>query len=300
MIQGLTWPLRLGNKQEPLWWAIGGLGSLLMFLYLTFPYQALQTRILSELAKGTGWDIRAAKWSRGIPLGIEWHDMTWTASGGGSFPIQTMRIDIGVLGAIIGQSKAEARLQIPSTGQVGGGRAQGSVKARSWSFLGPVAFEGHGEQLDLAILGKPYITKGLSQIDIAQQWENRGKEGLVFKGNGSWKVEVKDLELQRIPVGTGFVPPLSFGGVNVVANCRDAVCDLSEFKADGPDGTVTAQGTIFLQQPFQSSTFELNVTVQAGAGWAQKAGNLPIPPLAPGTPLTFKLAGSFANPRLAL
>jgi hypothetical protein len=45
---------------------------------------------------------------------------------------------------------------------------------------------------------------------------------------------------------------------------------------------------------------ELSVTVLAGAGWAQKAATLPIPPLPPGTPLTFKLGGSVANPKLTL
>lgn len=303
MIAGLTWPLRIGLKQEPVWWAIGGLGSLLLFLYLTFPYEALHTRILSELSKGTGWNVRATNWSRVVPLGIEWHDMTWTKSEGVIVPIQTMRVDIGVLGAMIGRGHVEAHLQIPGVGQVGGGRAQGLVKAGSWSFLGPVAFEGHGQQLDLAMLGKPYVTKGLLNADITHQWENLGKDGVVFKGNGSWKIEIRDLGLDRIPMGSGgagFIPPLSFGNANLLANCRDEVCDLAEFKAYGPDGTVTAQGKVILRQPLQSSTLELNVTVEAGVGWSQKARNLPLPPLQPGTPLKFRLAGSVANPRLAL
>jgi hypothetical protein len=88
--------------------------------------------------------------------------------------------------------------------------------------------------------------------------------------------------------------------VTATVACHDATCEIIDFKGDGPDGTVTAQGRLLLQQPVQSSTLDLTVTVVAGAGWAQKAANLPIPPLAPGTPLTFKLAGLVANPKLTL
>ena len=65
-------------------------------------------------------------------------------------------------------------------------------------------------------------------------------------------------------------------------------------------GRSPRKGPLLLRQPVQSSMLEVTVTVLAGAGWAQKAGNLPIPPLPPGTPLTFKLGGSVANPKLTL
>jgi type II secretion system protein N len=295
-----TWPSRIEVRKEPLIWLLVGLGSLFLFLFVTFPYGPLQSRILSELARGTGWQVRAADWSKGIPLAVEWHDLTWTKPGKQSIPVQVMRLNIGLIGAIIGQPTMDALVKFPGSGQVGGGRVTAAVSAASWSFLGPVSFRGHLQQVDLTAVAKPYVTRGLLQADIRQRWENRAKEGLVFKGDGSWKVEVKDLDLGRIPIGAGFVPSLSFGRVNAIVNCRDSVCDIIDFKGDGPDGTVTAQGRILLQQPLQSSTLDLTVTVLAGAGWAQKAGNLPIPPLPPGTPLTFKLVGSVANPNLTL
>ncbi|HET8721289.1 MAG TPA: hypothetical protein VFM24_04635, partial [Nitrospira sp.] len=59
-------------------------------------------------------------------------------------------------------------------------------------------------------------------------------------------------------------------------------------------------GRVILREPVRASALELTVTVLAGAGWAQKAATLPIPPLPPGTPLTFKLGGSVANPKITL
>ena len=295
-----SWPTTFTLKKEPLAWVAGGIVSLLLFLFFTFPFGTLQSRVLSELVRATGWDIRAADWSPGLPLAVEWRDLTWTKPGGVSIPVQLMRLNVGVLGLLMGQQTVDALVQFPGGGQAGTARATGTVNAASWSFLGPVLLKAHAKQVDLASVIKPYVTRGLLQADVMQRWENRGKEGIAFKGDGSWKVEIKDLVLERIPVGPAAIPSLNFSRVTAALNCHDAVCNITDFKGDGPDGTITAQGRLLLRQPVQSSMLEVTVTVLAGAGWAQKAGNLPIPPLPPGTPLTFKLGGSVANPKLTL
>ena len=300
MIARLAWPATVSLKKEPLAWVLGGLASLVLFLLLTFPFGTLQARVLSELIRATGWDIRAAEWSPGLPLAVEWRDLTWTKPGGASIPVQLMRLNIGVLGLLVGQQSVDALVQFPGGGQPGTGKATGTVNASSWSFLGPLALKAHAQQVDLATVIKPYVTRGLLQADIVQRWENRGKDGIAFKGDGSWKAEIKDLVLERIPVGSAAIPSLNFSRVTAAVTCHDAVCDITDFKGDGPDGTITAQGRLLLRQPVDSSTLELTVTVLAGAGWAQKAGNLPIPPLPPGTPLTIKLGGPVANPKLTL
>jgi len=300
MIARPSWPTALTLKKEPLAWVAGALISLLVFLFLTFPFGTLQARVLSELIRATGWDIRAAEWSPGLPLAVEWRDLTWTKPGSVSIPVQLMRLNVGVLGLLLGQQTIDALVQFPGGGQPGIGRATGTVNASSWSFLGPVSVKAHAHQVDLATVVKPYVTRGLLQADVSQRWENRGKEGVAFKGDGSWKAEIKDLVLERIPVGPAAIPSLNFSRVTAMLTCRDAVCDVTDFKGDGPDGTISAQGRVLLRQPVESSMLEVTVTVLAGAGWAQKAVNLPIPPLPPGTPLTFKLGGSVANPKLTL
>jgi type II secretion system protein N len=284
MIDRLSWPPALTPKKEPLVWALGGLASFLLFLLLTFPFGPLQARILSELMKATGGEIRAAEWSPGLPVAVEWRDVSWTKPGGTSIPIQLMRFKIGVLDLLMGRQGLDALLQFPGGGQAGAGKATGTVTAASWSFLGPVSFKGHLQQVDLATVAKPFVTKGLLQGDVTQRWENRGKEGIAFKGEGSWKAEIKELVLDRIPVGPIAIPSLSFARVTATVACHDAACEIIDFKGDGPDGTVTAQGRLLLQQPVQSSNLDLTVTVLAGAGWAQKAGNLPIPPPNTGHP----------------
>jgi len=55
-----------------------------------------------------------------------------------------------------------------------------------------------------------------------------------------------------------------------------------------------------VQQPIQQSQLALSLTVIPGVGFAAKAAGLGIPPLPPGTPLTFKVIGTLAQARVAL
>lgn len=300
MISRISWPPAFDLRRESLLWALVGFLSLFFFIFVTFPYGVLQSRILLEISKGTGWEVRAADWSAGLPVGVEWRDMSWVKPGIANIPVNVMRINVGVFGLLMGRHVWEGQIQLPGNGKFGGGRATAAVHASSWSFQGPVSLKGRFQEIDLAIVAKPYITHGLLQADIDQRWEILGKEGVIFKGDGSWKAEIKELVLERISAGSITIPSLSFSRVTVSATCRDATCDIAEFKGEGPDGSVTAQGRILLQQPIQASTLDVSVTVLAGAGWARKSSGLPIPPLPPGSPLTFKLAGSVANPKITL
>jgi len=86
----------------------------------------------------------------------------------------------------------------------------------------------------------------------------------------------------------------------VTFTCRDGACDVTELQGDGADGSFTAQGRVALRQPLQQSLLDLTVTVIPGAGFAQKAASLSLPPFQPGTPLTFKLVGPIMSARVAL
>jgi len=300
VISRLPWPIKLDFGKEALGWGLIVLVGFLLFLLLTFPYGRLQARVLSEIARGTGWEVQAADWSRGFPVAVEWHDVSWTKPGVASIPVSLMRVDVGVLELLMGRPTLEGLVEFPGNGQVGGGQATGEVSAPSWSFVGPLSMKGQFQQVNLAAIIKPYVTRGQLQAEVTQEWENRGKEGIVFNGKGSWRADIKELVFERIPIGRAVLPSLAFSRITAAVTCHDATCDIVEFKGDGPDGTVTAQGRILLQNPIHTSTLDIGVTILAGAGWATKSAGLPIPPLSPGTPITVKLAGSVANPRVTL
>jgi type II secretion system protein N len=300
MIGRLTWPITVDFKKEPLLWVVTAILSFFLFLFLTFPFGALQARILSEITQATGWEVRAAEWSVDLPIGVEWRDVVFSKPNRGSISVESMTMKIGLLAHLVGRHTLNAMMHFHGSTQADAARATGTVTASSWSFQGPTTIKSHAQQIDLALLFKPFVTKGILQADVIQTWVGNPDGSVTFKGEGTWKADIKDLVLERIPVGGAQLPSLTFNRVTLALVCRDAQCEVTEFKGDGPDGSISGQGRLRLQQPMPQTSLELTITVQAGAGWAQKSVGLPLPPLPPGTPLTFKVLGSVANPKLSV
>jgi type II secretion system protein N len=284
----------------PLAWILASLACFIIFLFLTFPYGPLQNRLLTELNRATGWDVRATDWSVGFPAGIEWHDVVLAGPAMGAISIKDVRATIGVFEAIFGQLVLDYAVQLPGGTQGGAGRATGSLTTASWQLRGPVAVKGHLQQMDLATVLKPYVTSGMIQGDFTHRWDGAQGSNAALKGEGTVKVEIKNFVIDRIPSGTQSMSSLSFGLIQAALTCRDAACDVTELKGDGIDGSFSVQGHVALQNPLQQSLLDLTVTVVPGAGFAQKAASFSLPPFQPGTQLTFKLVGPIMNARVAL
>jgi type II secretion system protein N len=298
----MTWPFAWPETLKlkgPLGWGLASLACFIVFLFLTFPYGPLQNRLLSELNRASGWEVRATDWSVGLPAVIEWRDVVLAGPTIGAIPVEAVRATIGVFQAFGGRLVLDYAVQLPGVAQAGDGRATGSLTAASWSLRGPVVVKGHLQQMDLAAVLKPYVTRGMVQGDFMHRWDSAQGDNAALKGEGTAKLEIKDLVVERIVGGTSSIPSLTFGRIQAALACRDAACDVTELKGDGVDGSFTAQGRVTLRQPLQQSLLDLTVTVVPGAGFAQKAASLSLPPFQPGTPLTFKLVGPITNARVA-
>jgi len=236
----------------------------------------------------------------GFPVAIEWHDVVLAGPTIGVIPVEAVRTTIGVFQAFLGQLVIDYAVQLPGVAQAGSGRATGSLTASSWSLRGPVAVKGHLQQMDLATVLKPYVSRGTVQGDFMHRWDSAQGAHDALKGEGTVKVEIKDLVVERLAAGTSSIPSLTFGLIQAALACRDGACDVTELKGDGVDGSFTAQGRMMLRQPLQQSLLDLTITVVPGAGFAQKAASLSLPPFQPGTPLTFKLVGPITTARVAL
>ncbi len=298
----MTWPIALPvalKLKAPLGWGLALLACFIVFLVLTFPYGPLQNRLLTELNRASGWEVRAADWSVGLPAAIEWRNLVLAGPTIGTIPVEAARATVGVFQALLGRLVIDYAVQLPGAAQAGAGRATGSLNAASWSLLGSVAVDGHLQQMDLAAILKPYVSRGTVQGDFMHRWNSAQGTAAALKGEGTVKVEVKDLVVERIVAGAASIPSLSFDRIQASLTCRDGACDVTELKGDGIDGSFTAQGRVTLQQPVQQSLLDLTVTVVPGAGFAQKAASLSLPPFQPGTPLTFKLVGPMMTARVA-
>ena len=269
----MTWPFAWPETLKlkgPLGWGGASLVCFILFLFLTFPYGPLQNRLLTELNRASGWEVRAADWSVGFPVAIEWRDVVLAGPTTiGAIPVDAVRTTIGVFQVFLGRLVIDYAIQLPGVAQAGAGRATGSLTSASWSLRGPVAVKGHLQQMDLAAVLKPYVTRGMVQGDFMHRWDSAQGAQAALKGEGTVKVEIKDLVVERIATGTSTIPSLTFGLIQAAIDCHDGTCDVTELKGDGVDGSFTAQGRMMLRQPLQQSVLDLTVTLVPGAGFVQ-------------------------------
>jgi type II secretion system protein N len=296
----MVWPGKnLAAWKEPLLWIGGGLVTFVLCLGLTFPYSALQTRLIGELRRATGVDVQAAQWSIGFPLALEWRQITVSKPEWPPIQMGTVRAQVSVLKALTGGLMLDLAAQIAPHSPAQGTMTS-TVTASSWAFTGPLEMSGKMKQVDLAKLAQPYISRGTLSGEFKHRLENLPTPSSSSFGEGTWKIEATDLLLDQIPMGYGRTFSLALNAVSIGLACREQLCTVTELKGEGLDGSLSGEGTITIQLPIRQSQLALSLTIVPGPGFAAKAGPLGIPPLPPGTPFTFKVRGTLAQARLAL
>jgi type II secretion system protein N len=292
----IKWP---GEWRETLAWVGGGISLLILCLAATFPYEALHKRLLAELNRATGVDIRVGNWTVGLPLGIEWRNVTLAKPDWMPIQLASLQANIGIVPALAGELGLDVIVRLDEAAP-DGGFAKGVLTASSFSLAKPVSVTGRFQQVDLSKIVRPYVGHGMLNGNFSHRMEPAQAAGGTIKGEGTWKAETTDLTIDQIPIGNGRMLSLTFNHASAELVCKDIVCDVTGLTGEGPDGSFTGDGKITVQQPIQDSRLALTVTVIPGEGFASKANTLGLPPLPPGTPLTVKIVGTLAQARVAL
>jgi type II secretion system protein N len=244
-------------------------------------------------------EIHVGDWSAELPAAVEWRDIVLTGSRAGAVRVDSLEASMAVLPAMMGTMAMDLLIQFPKSVQAEQGRIKALVKAASWSLQGPMELRAKWQQIELSSLLKQYVSRGLLQGEGLHRWDSTtsGTDGLT--GEGTWKVEIRELALEPFPLGQATSPSLSFTRITALVTCHQSLCDLTETKGEGPDGSFTIQGQVTVQRPVETSILALNVSVSPGPGLSQKIGSLGLPPLQAGVPLTFKLVGPANAPKVA-
>jgi type II secretion system protein N len=295
-IMTITWP---DAWREILAWTVGGVCILLLCLLATFPYGMLQARVVAELTRATGMEVRVADWTVGLPLGLEWRNVTLSKPNWTPIQLAALQTKLGVMKALGGTLGLDVVAKLNENSSPTG-LAKGTITASSLSSVGPVTIKGQVQQVDLSKLLRRYVTHGTLNGEFSHRVDSGQVTFATMKGEGTWTADATDLVIDEIPLGNGRTLSLTFSKVSAGLACRDLRCDVTQLKGDGIDGSFTGEGYIILQQPMQNSQLNLTVTVIPGPGFASKAGTLGIPSLPLGTPMTVKIVGALAQARIAL
>ena len=289
----------LNERKEILGWILGGACVMALCLLATFPYGALHERLIAELNRATGMDVRVTDWTAGFPLGLEWRNVTLATPEWEPIQLAFMQAKVRVLKALGGGVGLDVVVR-QDDASPNNGLAEATVTASSYSFAGPVTVKGQLQQVDLSKIVRRYVSRGVLNGDFSHQVDRSQETAGTIKGEGTWKAEARDLAIEHIPVGNDRTLSLGFSNVSARLLCRDIHCDVMELNGDGIDGSFTGEGSITVHQPMRNSQVALTVTVIPGAGFITKASTLGLPPLAPGTPMTVKIVGTLAQARIAL
>lgn len=280
-------------------WVVAGICILAICILVTFPYGMLQARLVAELTRATGMDVRVAEWTMGLPLSLEWRTVTLSKPDITSIEMAVIQAKLGVLKALGGTLGLDIIVQLDEHSSRTS-LAKGTLTASSFSLSGPMAIKGQLQQVDLSKIIRRYVTRGTLNGDFSHRVESGQSVTTLMKGEGTWTAEATDLVIDQIPLGNGRSLSLTFSSVSAGLSCRDLLCDVTHMTGEGIDGSFTGEGRITLQQPMPNSQLALTVTVVPGPGFASKAGSLGLPSPPPGTPMTVKIVGTLAQTRIAL
>lgn len=285
--------------REILAWALGGICILALCVMVTFPYGMLQARLVAELKRATGMDVRVADWTLGLPLSLEWRNVTLSKQNLAPFQMAVLQAKLGIMKALSGALGLDLVVQLDENSSHTS-LAKGTLTASSFSFSGPVTAKGQFQQVDLSKVVRRYVTHGTLNGDFSHRVDSGLGAGTTMKGEGTWTADATDLVIDQIPLGNGRTLSLTFSKVSAGLACRDLLCEVTQLKGEGIDGSFSGEGNITLQQPMPNSQLHLTVTVIPGPGFVAKAGTLGLPSPPPGTPMTVKIVGTLAQARIAL
>ena len=287
----IKWP---GEWREALAWVGGGVCLLILCLTATFPYEALHKRIIAELNRATGMDIRVGNWTVGLPLGIEWRNVTLAKSDWTPIQLASLQADLGIMHALSGGLGLDVVIHL-GEGSPGRGLATGTITASSFSLAEPVSLAGRFQQVDLSKIIRPYVGHGMLNGTFSHRVERAHTADGTIKGEGTWKAETTDLTIDHIPVGNGRTLSLAFNQASTELVCKDSLCEVTGLKGEGPDGSFTGDGTITVQQPIQDSRLALTVTIVPGEGLRVKSEHIGPAPPSPGNPHHGKNSGDIGT-----
>ena len=242
--------------------------SLLVFAYLTFPYNRLGDRIVAEFnARQTGpkpMRLKLGDMSSYWLNGVEAENITFTSPGepdeqGKPGKPKVMKIDsahasVSLLRLLIGS------LRLSFGADAFGGELSGATHVSDEGRQ----LEVELEDLDLGqapmfgdIVGLPLAGKLGGTIDLLMPEEKLskadGKVSLKVAGlaAGDGKAKIRD---------TIALPRLDAGDLTLDAEVKSGAVKITSLAANGPDLKVDSEGTLRLRDVFDTSVLNLNIS----------------------------------------
>ena len=279
-------------------WCAVGLALTMLFFLLTFPFEAVQARLLAQIERGTGAKVQVDTWHVAWPLGLEWKNVQISMRDQQVFRLARIEAVLSPNDALHGTPVAELSFWLEDKGEPAALHTR--TVFTGWNFQGAALVEGAAERVELAkLIGAP-IRGGRLKGRFQFSGTLSTQTGTVAIGDGELTVDATDVAVEPISAQGGRMPDWGLAVVHGKVTCATGVCRVVELRGNGPDGSVTGNGQVTLARSLDEARLDLSLTITCSPSLSQRmaaAGGFPLPP---GAPITVRLVGPVVRPQLSL
>ena len=279
-------------------WCAVGLALTALFVLLTFPFEAVQARLLAQIERHTGAKVQVDKWQVAWPLGLEWKNVQISGRDQQVFRLARIEAGLSVAEALHGTPVAELSFWLEDKGEPAA--LQTRTVFTGWNFQGAALVEGTAERVELAnLIGAP-IRGGRLKGRFHFSGNPSLQAGTVAIGDGELTVDATDVAVEPISAQGGRMPEWGLAVVHGTVTCTGGICRIADLRGNGPDGSVTGSGQVTLAQSLEEARLDLALTITCSPSLSQRMAAVGGFPLPPGTPITIRLVGPVVRPQLSL
>ena len=295
--------MNLRYAQGPYAWPVGWILYTLMMavicLALTFPYDPLHAMFLLRLSERAGMDIRTEQWGLRWPAGIVWNHPSIHVAGLQRVDAKQIQVDVTLGSLLRGQPV------LIWSGHVGGrdgsnGPIKGELSFASWSWSGPAQVLGSVEQLDLSQLALPLVKKGFLRSRFERRWTDLSHAGLSWLEEGTWHVELSELTLEQLPIGSRAMSLPTLSSLSGRLECHAGRCRVESLRGECQDGMLSGEGELVWHDPLSTSHLALTVSVIMTEALKERLHLLSLGPSTPGLPQKITLSGPLSDLHVSL
>ncbi len=236
-------------------YSLYALALLVFFLYMTFPYQKLEARLIAMLEQALDCQIRVDQSQPFFPIGLNWKQIHLHPQMGfkGDVMVEQARARIYLLPLL--QRRIETDFLIEALG----GKIRGSFSVQRRDGKMHYYFQESAQDLELQALGLdiPFKMEGRLRLDLEATWQDQD----LLRGNGSGDLELLGVKTVGVFVNGMQLPDLSFSRAAAKLGLKNNVMTVENFSVQGPHIEATGQGTVLLRNRWSDGL--LNLTSKA-------------------------------------
>ncbi len=255
---------------------------LLIFLYLTFPYELLERRILSHFER-RGIRVERERRQVRFPLIFFWEGVKIKAGEGPQITLQSVRGEVNPFSLFARRADVDLALA------AAGGFSRGVLRVDfgvppAGRFFVRESMEGI-ELLQLPLAGISGKVRGT----IEGEWIED-----ILKGSGSVGLDLRSLLIPPI----GPFPQFRFDSAALKVRWKGGVATIDEFSGTGEEGQVSGSGTALLRDPYRETILNLSLKVVPREPLRRMIE--PFFPKNPGEAYQVALTGTIGRPSLSI